>query len=170
MEKQLKNNGLREYLYLSAEQGKILVEIGNAGVVGEDVSLGKDYYDRKTGELLASPRELAEANVMEISRYDCVKTDDVLSAGSFVLIEDVIYKVILTHYRYQVTDNFDIFYQIVANLSDVIGGEVPQWIQPTGAHDAYQAGAKVSYNGTVYRSTVDNNVWAPDVYGWVVDQ
>ena len=43
-----------------------------------------------------------------------------------------------------------------------------EWVQPTGAHDAYQKGDKVLYNGTVYESLIDGNVWAPDVYpaGW----
>lgn len=48
-------------------------------------------------------------------------------------------------------------------------GEIPVWKQPAGAHDAYQTGDKVHYPdeaGPVYVSTVDNNVWAPDVYGW----
>ena len=48
-------------------------------------------------------------------------------------------------------------------------GEIPVWVQPTGAQDAYMAGDKVHYpdaNGPVYQSTVDNNVWAPNVYGW----
>jgi len=48
-------------------------------------------------------------------------------------------------------------------------GEIPVWKQPTGAQDAYFKGDKVHYPGgfdSVYESTVDNNVWAPDVYGW----
>lgn len=44
--------------------------------------------------------------------------------------------------------------------------EWPEWIQPTGAHDAYPKGAKVSYNGKHYVSTADANVWEPGVYGW----
>ena len=40
----------------------------------------------------------------------------------------------------------------------------PVWQQPSGAHDAYQKGDIVSYNGTLYRSLVDGNVWAPDAY------
>lgn len=36
----------------------------------------------------------------------------------------------------------------------------------TGAHDAYNRGDKVSYNGKHYISTIDNNVWEPGVYGW----
>lgn len=51
------------------------------------------------------------------------------------------------------------------------GGETesaPNFIQPTGEHDAYSAGDRVTYNGKVYESTIDNNVWSPDTYpqGW----
>lgn len=44
--------------------------------------------------------------------------------------------------------------------------EYPEWVQPTGAHDAYNIGDKVSYNGKHYVCTADANVYAPDVYGW----
>ena len=49
--------------------------------------------------------------------------------------------------------------------------EIPVWVQPTGAHDAYQKGDKVHYPGEsdpVYESLIDGNVWSPDAYpaGW----
>ena len=50
-------------------------------------------------------------------------------------------------------------------------GEIPVWKQPTGAQDAYMTGDKVHYpdaDGPVYVSIMDNNIWAPDVYGWEV--
>lgn len=46
--------------------------------------------------------------------------------------------------------------------------EYPAWVQPTGAHDAYAAGDKVSHNGKRWTSTVDSNTWEPGVYGWEV--
>ena len=42
----------------------------------------------------------------------------------------------------------------------------PKWVQPVGATDAYAKGDIVEYNGKKYISTIDANVWAPDVYGW----
>lgn len=39
--------------------------------------------------------------------------------------------------------------------------EYPLWIQPTGAHNAYAKGDKVTYNGKKYISNVDGNVWEP---------
>lgn len=46
----------------------------------------------------------------------------------------------------------------------------PEWVQPSGAHDAYNTGDIVSYNGCLYRSRIDGNTWSPDVYpqGWEV--
>ena len=44
----------------------------------------------------------------------------------------------------------------------------PKWVQPVGATDAYAKGDIVEYNGKKYISTIDANVWAPDVYGWGV--
>ena len=45
-----------------------------------------------------------------------------------------------------------------------------EWVQPLGASDAYNTGDIVSYNGTLYRSTIDGNVWSPVDYpqGWEV--
>lgn len=45
-----------------------------------------------------------------------------------------------------------------------------EWVQPLGATDAYNTGDIVSYKGTLYRSTIDGNVWAPDAYpaGWEI--
>lgn len=47
--------------------------------------------------------------------------------------------------------------------------EYPEWVQPTGAHDAYNTGDKVSYNGQHYVCTADANVYAPGVYGWQLE-
>lgn len=47
-------------------------------------------------------------------------------------------------------------------------GEIPEWRQPTGVQDAYQTGDKVRHSGQVWESEVNDNVWEPGVYGWIV--
>lgn len=42
----------------------------------------------------------------------------------------------------------------------------PAWKQPTGGHDAYKKGDKVSHKNKNWVSTVDANVWEPGAYGW----
>ena len=46
----------------------------------------------------------------------------------------------------------------------------PVWAQPTGAHDAYNTGDIVNYNGVLYESLIDGNVYSPEAYpsGWAV--
>lgn len=55
-------------------------------------------------------------------------------------------------------------FSLAANPAD----EWPEWIQPTGAHNAYAKGAKVTHNGKRWVSTVDANTWVPGVYGWSI--
>ena len=44
----------------------------------------------------------------------------------------------------------------------------PLWSQPSGAHDAYNTDDIVDYEGCLYRSTINGNVWSPTDYpqGW----
>lgn len=46
--------------------------------------------------------------------------------------------------------------------------ECPEYKQPTGAHDAYHVGDKITYNGKHYTCVYDGCVWTPDAYpkGW----
>ena len=47
-------------------------------------------------------------------------------------------------------------------------GATPEWVQPTGEHDAYQTGDQVTFEGDVYESVIDGNTWSPAAYpqGW----
>lgn len=45
--------------------------------------------------------------------------------------------------------------------------EYPEYVQPTGAHDAYHAGDKVTFNGKHYECIAPEGVavvWSPKVY------
>ena len=46
--------------------------------------------------------------------------------------------------------------------------EYPEYVQPTGAHDAYNTGDKITYNGKKYVCKMNGCVWTPDAYpaGW----
>lgn len=43
---------------------------------------------------------------------------------------------------------------------------VPQWVQPTGAQDAYAVGQWVWHGGQVWENLTPANVWQPGVTGW----
>ena len=46
--------------------------------------------------------------------------------------------------------------------------EYPEYIQPTGSHDAYNTGDKITYNSKKYVCKMNGCVWNPDTYpaGW----
>lgn len=43
---------------------------------------------------------------------------------------------------------------------------IPEWEQPDSTNP-YMKGDRVTYNGKTWESTIDNNVWSPETYGWV---
>jgi hypothetical protein len=44
---------------------------------------------------------------------------------------------------------------------------IPEWEQPDSTN-AYSIGDRVMFNGVVYESVINNNVWSPAAYpaGW----
>ena len=88
----------------------------------------------------------------------------VYAAGDRVRYDGTLYKCAQAH-----TSQADWTPDVTPALWVVVSiDEYPEWVQPTGAHDAYNTGDKVSYNGKHYVCTIDANTYAPDVYGWEV--
>ena len=50
-------------------------------------------------------------------------------------------------------------------LTDPIGAAILPWEQPNSTNP-YMKGDKVTHNGSMWVSLIDNNVWEPGVYGW----
>lgn len=91
---------------------------------------------------------------------------DIISYGTNGVGDPQLYKVVQAH-----TSQAQWTPDAVPSLYDAFGLDesgYPLWSQPSGAHDAYNAGDIVNYKGTLYKSTINGNVWAPDVYpaGW----
>ncbi len=50
---------------------------------------------------------------------------------------------------------------------EVVTEGYPDWVQPTGAHDAYDLGERVTHNTQDWESQYASNVWEPGVFGWI---
>jgi len=94
------------------------------------------------------------------------KNKEWVKYGENDLGDPVLYQVLQDHTsQAQYTpDTATSLYKKVGETAD----GTPKWVQPCGATDAYNKGDIVDYNGVKYISTVNANVWAPDVYGWEV--
>ena len=82
-----------------------------------------------------------------------------------VLYNDILYKVVTAHTSQEdwVPDNApSLFAKVLIPDENII----PEWEQPDSTNP-YMTGDKVMYDGKVWESTVDNNVWKPGEYGWV---
>jgi len=79
--------------------------------------------------------------------------------------EGQLYKVIQAH-----TTQHDWTPPIVPALFNQVAapGVIPDWVQPTGAHDAYNTGDQVMFEGQVWESLIDANTYSPTAYpaGW----
>lgn len=96
------------------------------------------------------------------------KTKDVFSYGVNSVGDAQLYQVLQDH-----TSSAEWTPDTAVSLYKAIGvteDGYPEWVQPLGSTDAYNTGDIVSYNGTLYISTIDANVWSPEAYpaGWEV--
>lgn len=118
---------------------------------------------------------LSEEQAMEISLVYPVyqvgrayKVGEMFTHGANAVGDPQLYKVVQDH-----TSQDDWKPDTTPSLYVAIGlndSGYPVWSQPTGAHDAYNKGDVVDYNGTLYESLIDGNTYSPEVYpaGWKV--
>ena len=84
--------------------------------------------------------------------------------GERIQYNGVLYRVVQAH-----TSQADWTPDITPALFVVVSlDEWPEFVQPTGAHDAYNKGDKVTFEGKHYISLIDGNVYSPTAYpaGW----
>lgn len=118
---------------------------------------------------------LSDEQAMEVATvYDPWKSGKTYITGEFLTYgensvgDPQLYKVVQAH-----TSQNDWTPDKTASLYTAIGLDdsgYPIWSQPTGAHDAYNKGDVVDYNGVLYESKIDGNVYSPEAYpdGWTI--
>lgn len=90
------------------------------------------------------------------------------AVGDRVYYEGVLYKVIQAHTSLSTwTPDMavSLFAKVLIPSDDP--EDIPDWEQP-GSTNPYMMGDKVRYEGHVYESVIDNNIWSPAGYpaGW----
>lgn len=89
------------------------------------------------------------------------------TVGTKVRYEDKLYKVLQAHTSQEdwtPTNAPSLFAEVLAGQD---GTDIGEWVQPDSTNP-YMMGDRVIFEGVVYESTIDNNVWSPAVYGWKV--
>lgn len=84
------------------------------------------------------------------------------SMGDRVRYKDALFKVLQNH-----VSQSDWTPDIAVSLYVPVSIDpFPQWVQPSGSHDAFNKGDKVTYEGKHYESLIDGNVWIPVTEYW----
>lgn len=110
-----------------------------------------DITDDQREQLIAEAR--AKANPKYSYRISEVGVEDLLKRLSNLEAE---------------VDTLRALVNNLAELPVVEKPEYPEFVQPTGAHDAYNIGNKITYGGRRYICRMDGCVWDPVTYpeGW----
>ncbi len=128
---------------------------------------------RKALQMFAA--SLTDEQALEVATiYDGWKIGHAYIVGDFLIYgenatgDPQLYKVVQAH-----TSQENWTPDTVPALYEPIGLNeqgFPVWSKPSGAHDAYNTGDIVDYNGQLYRSLMDGNVYSPEEYpaGWEI--
>lgn len=92
------------------------------------------------------------------------KADVEYALDERVLYNEILYRVITAHTS-QADWTPDMSVSLFAKVLIPDENVIPEWEQPDSTNP-YMKGDKVTYNGKTWVSIVDNNVWAPETYGW----
>jgi len=158
---------------LSEKETKIQhLNAQNTALLGTDNVQGAEQL-RRAIQLFAN--SLSDEQALEIATvYPEYKVGSPYAVGEFITYgvnsvgDPQLYKVIQDH-----TSQADWIPSETSTLYEPIGFNgygYPVWSQPSGAHDAYNLGDIVDYNGTLYRSLINSNVYSPETYptGWEI--
>lgn len=114
-------------------------------------------------------RQLIEDNAVEIGRTDGDKWVQPLAAFDAYLEGDVVQHDGKT---WESLLDWNVWEPGVSGWREpIVEGEAPpEFVQPTGSHDAYNIGDQVTFEGAVYESVIDANTYSPTAYpaGWAL--
>ena len=117
----------------------------------------------------------AEIPVEEMEEYIDIYEDfevgESVAAGDIRKHEGKLYEVIQAHTTQAdwLPASVPALWKAITPATTDEGTEiVPEFKQPTGAHDAYKKGDKVLFDSKVYESLIANNAYSPTAYpaGW----
>lgn len=137
-------------------------ELDDADLFAEHKEDGDEIAKLKTAISILSQKKLEE-------RYPAFEADKEYAEGTLLMYNGVLFTVLQAHTSQEEWTPADAPSLFAEVLSSQITGEIPEWVQPDSTN-AYMIGDRVIYNGVIYESIIDNNVWSPEAYpaGWTV--
>ena len=116
-----------------------------------------------TGHDLAAILAAVQAQAPTCAEVPKWQTGQPVTIGLRRWYENVLYECVQAH-----TTQSDWSPPVVPALWKQHRADLAAWVAPTGAHDAYPLGARVTFKGRIYESKIAANVYSPTAYpaGW----
>lgn len=157
-----------------SERNTILAQMSKSDRAALDYVKGLSGFKKAYPEFAADyeaakeEMETIEQETAELRTEWITRIGEWLAAGETIAHEGANYEVIQGHIA-QLGWEPDATPALFKRLADP-GDEWPEFVHPTGAHDAYHKGDKVTFEGEHYISLIDNNSWSPSEYpaGWEI--
>ena len=136
----------------------------------EELEASTPMSDSEVLKLLVEPKindmGLDDSTALRMARFHpewepgkAYRTGDRVTYGN-------LYRCLQTHTS-QATWEPDNAHSLWAKVLPGQNNDIGEWEQPSSTNP-YMKGDKVTHNGSVWVSEIDNNVWEPGVYGWKV--
>lgn len=123
---------------------------------------------KSESDILQETVESLAQSAIEADAIDEWKADTKYAVGDIVSYNGSVYRVVQSHTSQSdwLPDSVPALYALLYKGTEP-ESEIPEWVQPDSTNP-YMKGDKVSYNGEIYESLIDNNVWSPEAYpaGW----
>lgn len=142
----------------------IRAQIANQFIAGNSV------YEHETQSFLSGMDSLLLVFRSSIAATDTIEVDTVKLRHE----QDSIWLKLSEAESNYVIENSTEYKRLLSRIKElekllthsIILPDYAEWVQPLGAHDAYKKGDTVLFNGKLYESLIDGNVWAPNITGW----
>lgn len=162
-----------ETLQKQKEEAERIQNIAVSTALLGDMELQNAEQFRRAVQLFAA--SLSEEQAMEIATvYDewevgkFYKTGVYFTYGANAVGDPQLYKVNQDHTSSSAWIPGAVGTEALYSAIGLDDSGYPVWSQPTGAHDAYNKGDIVNFNGKYYESLIDGNTYSPEAYpaGW----
>ena len=162
--------GILEYGIQETDISKILEQAEKIRLSNKAISSRSTLMvDAATKVAQITAQNFTDEQALEVKDiYPEYQVDHAYKQGDFFTHEGELYKVNQAHTSASQWEPGSVGTESLYTHLTLNEDGYPIWKQPTGAHDAYNKGDIVEYNGELYKSLIDGNAYSPDTYpaGW----
>lgn len=160
------------YTYIGAQYDVFDIEFSEAEIQNKEAQKAMEMLNMNFNDQVQT---LSDEMALEVpSVFPKWEVGVAYEVGFKLRHNDILFKVLQTHTSqedWEPDKTPSLFAKVIVGQVNPETGEqeILEWVQPDSTNP-YMMGDKVLFNGIVYESIIDNNVWSPEAYpqGWQI--